>query len=149
MNFLVLLAITASLQFFGVSILIDYGTQISHNHKPSKGKVKGKAKPKPGKISTTSKPSDDLHDEKSYIYVIEVEKGANNDTKDEQRISGKKKARKLGDYAGQTPSTDKLCDYLGDEEELDIPGCGGSIEIVCNGGCINIHKVLLHNIQIC
>ena len=79
----------------------------------------------PGRISTSSKPSDvffhkekdytyvievekgdnndtkdersgDLHDEKSSLYVIEVEKGDNNNTKDEQRISWKKKAKKLG-----------------------------------------------------
>ena len=97
MNFLVSLAIASSLQFFGVSILIDYGTQSSHNHKPSKSKVKSKANPKPGRILTSSKPSDAFfHKEKDYTYVKEVEKGDNNNTKDEQRISGKRKAQKLG-----------------------------------------------------
>ena len=42
-----------------------------------------------------------------------------------------------------TPSTG-TCDHddPGEKHHLDVPGCGGSIDLVCDGGCINLHKVL-------
>ena len=30
----------------------------------------------------------------------------------------------------------------GEMTQVDIPGCGGWAKVDCNGGCINIHKVL-------
>ena len=29
----------------------------------------------------------------------------------------------------------------GEEKQLDIPGCGGSVSLACSGGCLAIHKV--------
>ena len=42
-----------------------------------------------------------------------------------------------------TPSTG-TCDHddPGEKHQLDVPGCSGSIDIVCDGGCIDVHKVL-------
>ena len=42
-----------------------------------------------------------------------------------------------------TPSTG-TCDHdnPGEKHQVDVPGCGGSIDIVCDGGCIDVHEVL-------
>ena len=36
------------------------------------------------------------------------------------------------------------CDHdnPGEETQVDVRGCGGRIDLVCEGGCINVHKVL-------
>ena len=132
MNFSILLALASHLQFFGDSKLVDYGNRIPQYHKPIKGKVNAKAKYLG--ISPSFKPIDDAHQNR-YTYIIEVEK-------EDKKESGKKEKQSVNRNR-DTPRapTPKLCDYLGDLEEVDVPGCGGSVEIFCNGGCINIHKV--------
>ena len=42
-----------------------------------------------------------------------------------------------------TPSTG-TCDHddPGEKHQVDVPGCGGSIDIVFDGGCIDVHEVL-------
>ena len=47
------------------------------------------------------------------------------------------------DLVTQTPST-RTCDHddPGEKHQVDVPGCGGSIDIVCDGGCIDVHEVL-------
>ena len=35
-----------------------------------------------------------------------------------------------------------LKERQGEKKQLDIPGCGGSVNLACSGGCLNIHKVL-------
>ena len=41
------------------------------------------------------------------------------------------------------PPTTGKCDQfaVGKMNQMDLPGCGGSADIVCTDGCINIHKV--------
>jgi len=41
------------------------------------------------------------------------------------------------------PTHNKCFQYdAGKMNQMDLPGCGGSTDIVCTGGCITIHKVL-------
>ena len=41
-----------------------------------------------------------------------------------------------------TPPTDTCShDDEGEKVQLDVPGCDGSIDIVCDKGCIAVHKV--------
>ena len=41
------------------------------------------------------------------------------------------------------PPTTGKCDQfaVGKMIQMDLPGCGGSADIVCTDGCINVHKV--------
>ena len=43
-----------------------------------------------------------------------------------------------------SPSCGGKCDQdnPGNKTQLDVRGCGGKIDLVCEGGCINVHKVL-------
>ena len=42
-----------------------------------------------------------------------------------------------------TPSTGKCThDEPGEQILQVVPGCGGVIDVVCDGGCIDVHKVL-------
>ena len=36
----------------------------------------------------------------------------------------------------------------GTKEQVDVRGCGGWVNLWCNGGCLNIHKVLKHSLPL-
>ena len=36
----------------------------------------------------------------------------------------------------------------GTKEQVDVRGCGGWVNLDCNGGCLNIHKVLKHSLPL-
>ena len=145
MQSLLLVAIALSVHLFEVSKEDD-----GHNHKrsnvgkPSKNKVKQRHPGvKRGGISNTLRPPGRSHEE-AFDYVIE--------TLDRHHNAGRKKKRR--DKTLQIP---KSMDYQNDEwenkcslkksggkkKQLDIPGCGGWVELDCLGGCLAIEKVSL------
>ena len=52
---------------------------------------------------------------------------------------GPKHGKKENDYWLDRCS---LKEGQGEKKQLDIPGCGGSVNLACSGGCLTIHKVL-------
>ena len=48
--------------------------------------------------------------------------------------------KKAKDYM-DIVTKDGKCFQKGDLKHLDVPGCGGSIDLECNGGCIEVQKV--------
>ena len=85
--------------------------------------------------SSTSSPTETGTD---YMDSYEEEEQTKPKTNDKTNTS----AHKGQDYGWlnkcsfKTPCSEESCMV-----QKDIPGCGGSIDLLCTGGCLTIHKV--------
>merc|ERR1711974_297592 len=80
----------------------------------------------------------------SLWLVYSCDGGGTDRTKSNQPKCEKNDTDVMPTVTPSPPTSNNKCKQYdtGKMNQVDLPGCGGSVEIGCDGGCINIHKVL-------
>ena len=90
--------------------------------------------------------TEDLKDAIASYTIGKSRKGRRGDPYKGKATKKGKRRRKGKDYQYQEAETwlnDCSLKEQGGRKEFNVPGCGGSANLICYGGCLSIHEVLL------